>query len=166
MDGERSGTALSHGISLRRAVVWRVLRNRPRCAGIGDFGDSFFNGAMSGPSPGRGCLADNAPERAGEMRLIAHSAVQGNLTERGTRREMRAGIPKVHLNARQKCPTLGRGSSMFSIERSHGCSKRDCCATCAISMRNCETAACAGVAASPVFGSSATDGSSVPSAVA
>jgi hypothetical protein len=42
--------------------------------GMADVGDSFLNGVMSSLSPGRGRLADDAPERTGEMRLIAHSA--------------------------------------------------------------------------------------------
>jgi hypothetical protein len=45
----------------------------------------FFSTSSAAPmlclSPGRGRLADDAPERAGEMRLIAHAAAQGNLTE-------------------------------------------------------------------------------------
>ncbi len=56
-------------------------------AGIGEFGVPFLNGAMSGLSPGRGRFADDAPERAGEMRLIAHAAAQGNLTQRCARRK-------------------------------------------------------------------------------
>jgi hypothetical protein len=38
------------------------------------------NGAMSCLSPGGRRLADDAPERTREMRLIAHAAAQGDLT--------------------------------------------------------------------------------------
>jgi hypothetical protein len=54
--------------------------DRLRCSWIGEFDAPFLNGAMSCLSPGGGRLTDDAPERTGEMRLIAHAATQSNLS--------------------------------------------------------------------------------------
>jgi hypothetical protein len=59
-------------------------------ARMGGFGAPFLDDAVACLPPGRRRLAYDVPERTGEMRLITHAAAQGNLAQRGARREHKA----------------------------------------------------------------------------